>query len=198
MLPSFSPWKTRISPVPTRARHQHPALTMGQSTPVSVAKQTYNLPHRLILNPKPRTLHPDTSISTLNPSRRLFGVRNTQVSVGKHIYNLPHRLTLNPEPRTLNPKPFHPGVELRADLKSNFHGCHFFEVSFVWELTKETIRLPLGCLQGGLGSMAQQRVAGRYGGGASTMTRHGGVSGGRGWPQLSSSSLSSLQVLEGP
>ena len=43
----------------------------------------------------------------------------------------------------------HPGVELRANLKSISHRCHLFEVAFVWELTKETIVLPLGCLQGG-------------------------------------------------
>ena len=29
------------------------------------------------------------------------------------------------------------------------HRCHLFEVAFVWELTKETMHLPLGCLQGG-------------------------------------------------
>ena len=27
--------------------------------------------------------------------------------------------------------------------------CHLFEAAFVWELTKEIIHLPLGCLQGG-------------------------------------------------
>ena len=43
----------------------------------------------------------------------------------------------------------HPGVELRANLKSISHGCHLFEVAFAWALTTETIRLPLGCLQGG-------------------------------------------------
>ena len=43
----------------------------------------------------------------------------------------------------------HPGVELRANLKSISHRCYLFEVAFVWELTKETIDLPLGCLQGG-------------------------------------------------
>ena len=46
--------------------------------------------------------------------------------------------------------PPHPGVELRANLKSISHRCHLFEVAFVWELTTETIHLPLGCLQGGL------------------------------------------------
>ena len=36
-----------------------------------------------------------------------------------------------------------------ANLKSISHRCYLFEVAFVWELTKETIVLPLGCLQGG-------------------------------------------------
>ena len=43
----------------------------------------------------------------------------------------------------------HPGIELRANLKSISNRCHIFEVVFAWELTKETIHLPLGCLQGG-------------------------------------------------
>ena len=42
-----------------------------------------------------------------------------------------------------------PGVELRANRKSVSRTYHLFEVTFVWESTKETIRLPLGCLQGG-------------------------------------------------
>jgi len=46
--------------------------------------------------------------------------------------------------------PTHPGVELRANLKSISRRCHPILVAFVWELTKETIYLPLGCLQGGL------------------------------------------------
>jgi len=43
----------------------------------------------------------------------------------------------------------HPGVELRANLKSITHRCHLFEVAFVWDLIEGTIHLPLGCLQGG-------------------------------------------------
>jgi len=43
----------------------------------------------------------------------------------------------------------HPRVELRANLKSISHKCYLFEVAVVCELTKETIHLPLGCLQGG-------------------------------------------------
>ena len=59
----------------------------------------------------------------------------------------------------------HPGVELRANLKSISHRCHleevalFFEVAFVWELTKETIHLPLGCLQGGIQQKQKQVLA---------------------------------------
>jgi len=34
-------------------------------------------------------------------------------------------------------------------LKSISHKCHLFEVAFVWEVTKETIHLSLGFLQGG-------------------------------------------------
>ena len=43
----------------------------------------------------------------------------------------------------------HPGGNPGANLKSISHRCHLFEVAFVWELTKETIDFPLGCLQGG-------------------------------------------------
>ena len=49
-----------------------------------------------------------------------------------------------------------PGVALRANLKSIPHRCHLFEVAFVRELTEETIHLPLGCLQGGVGTSAAQ------------------------------------------
>jgi len=44
----------------------------------------------------------------------------------------------------------HPGGNPGANLKSISHRCYLLEVAFVWELTKETIVLPLGCLQGGL------------------------------------------------
>ena len=45
----------------------------------------------------------------------------------------------------------HPGVEVRANLKSISHRYYLFELDFLWELNKETIHLPLGCLQGGQG-----------------------------------------------
>jgi len=47
-------------------------------------------------------------------------------------------------------------LDLRANRKSISHRCHRFQVACVWELTKETIHLPLGCLQGG---QARRRVS---------------------------------------
>jgi len=44
-----------------------------------------------------------------------------------------------------------PGGNPVAKLKSIPHRCYLREVAFEWELTKETIDLPLGCLQGGEG-----------------------------------------------
>ena len=52
----------------------------------------------------------------------------------------------------------HPGGNPGANLKSISHRCHPVLVAFVWELTKETIDLPRGCLQGG-----PQKSAGRLG-----------------------------------
>jgi len=45
--------------------------------------------------------------------------------------------------------PHHPGGNPGANLKSISHRCHPILVVFVWELTTETIDLPLGRLQGG-------------------------------------------------
>ena len=42
----------------------------------------------------------------------------------------------------------HPGGSLGSNLKSISHRCYLFEVAFVWDMTEETIVLPLGC-QGG-------------------------------------------------
>ena len=44
-----------------------------------------------------------------------------------------------------------PGGNPGAHLKSISHRCHLREVEFEWELTKDTIYLPLACLQGGVG-----------------------------------------------
>ena len=44
---------------------------------------------------------------------------------------------------------FHPRGNPGANLKSISHRCHPLLVAFVWKLIKESILLPLGCLQGG-------------------------------------------------
>ena len=44
----------------------------------------------------------------------------------------------------------HPGGNPGANPKSTSHKCFLFKVASVGELTKETIYLPLGCLQGGM------------------------------------------------
>ena len=46
----------------------------------------------------------------------------------------------------------HPGGNSGAKFKSISHRCYLREVAFEWELTQDTIYLPLGCLQGGCGS----------------------------------------------
>ena len=43
----------------------------------------------------------------------------------------------------------HPECESWANLKSISQRCHPILVALVWNLTKETMMLPLGCLQGG-------------------------------------------------
>ena len=45
----------------------------------------------------------------------------------------------------------HPGVDLRVNLRSISHRYRLFKVAFVRGLTKQTIHLPLGCLQGSIG-----------------------------------------------
>jgi len=44
----------------------------------------------------------------------------------------------------------HPGSNPGENLEPSSHRSHPILVAFVWELTKETIYLPLGCLQGGV------------------------------------------------
>ena len=53
-----------------------------------------------------------------------------------------------------------PGVELRANRKSISHRCHPILVVFLWEMTKETIDLPLGCLSDGMLCVADHRPDG--------------------------------------
>ena len=62
------------------------------------------------------------------------------------LYDAPHRsLHIADYLRGL----LHPGGNPEENLKPISHRCHPILVAFVWELSKETIHLPLGCLQGG-------------------------------------------------
>ena len=47
--------------------------------------------------------------------------------------------------------PIHPGGDPGAILKSISRRCHPILVAFVWGLAQETIILPLGYFQGGVG-----------------------------------------------
>ena len=52
---------------------------------------------------------------------------------------------------------------MKVNLKSISHRCQLLEVAFVWDLTSETIYLPLGCLQGGYTTKTRnQRASDRY------------------------------------
>ena len=64
-----------------------------------------------------------------------------------------HRLACGGQRRSSH----HPGSNPGENLKSISHRCHPILVAFVWELSKETIHLPLGCLQGG--AQAAHRLA---------------------------------------
>ena len=64
-----------------------------------------------------------------------------------------HRQPQGPA-RLCNRVESHPGGNPGANLESISHRCHPILVAFVWELTKETIHLPLGCLQGGCADAA--------------------------------------------
>ena len=70
------------------------------------------------------------------------------------------------KPQTLQQA--HPGGNTGGNIKSISHRCNPVLVAFVWELTEETVDLPLGCLQGGVAPNKPwllwhaRRVAGFY------------------------------------
>jgi len=53
----------------------------------------------------------------------------------------------------------YPGGNPGANLKSIPHRYYLREVAFEWELNKETIYLPLGCLKGGYLEFRDAEVA---------------------------------------
>ena len=75
-----------------------------------------------------RTLHPRIC------SRRTTSAakEHSSASVGRQLSECLRR-TAAIRPQQCIPS--HPGVELRANLKSISHRCHFFKVAFVWDAT---------------------------------------------------------------
>jgi len=92
-----------------------------------------------------------TTIHTVQSTSRRFGYASRRATGSASPGRSPQPETLNPlQPAGAVPLEHHPGDNLGANLKSISHRCHPILVAFVWELTKETIDLPLGCLQGGV------------------------------------------------
>ena len=52
----------------------------------------------------------------------------------------------------------HPEGNPGANRKSISHICHPILVAFVWELTQDTIYVPLGCLQGSVHQISREQA----------------------------------------
>ena len=88
-----------------------------------------------------------------------------------HTSSRSHRGSTRP---TCIAPPHHPGGNPGGNLVSISHRCYLREVAFGWELTKETIYLPLGCLQGGVShpkEAVSRDLSRREGGGAISYER---------------------------
>ena len=68
----------------------------------------------------------------------------------RHLVLAARALHVDLQLPTTPPRQPHPGGNPGANIESISHRFYFCEVAFEWELTKETIYLPLGCLHGGL------------------------------------------------
>ena len=112
---------------------------------VGEGEDAFSFQGRLLLIPKHET--PNPKHETRRQIVRLFGC-------GVLLQTLPcggnPRVAAGFTHYSQNGMLGHPGVELRANLKLISHRCHLFEMALVRDLTKETIHLPLGCLQGGV------------------------------------------------
>ena len=73
--------------------------------------------------------------------------------------------------RVVPPSP-HPGGNPGANRKSISHRCYLFEAAFEWELTKETIYLPLGCFKGGVANPGKAPISAS---GGKEFNRHAAV-----------------------
>ena len=64
-----------------------------------------------------------------------------------------------PKPKTVPARAGHPGGNQGANFKSISRRCYLREVAFECKLAKETMYLPLGCLQGGSLCPSRTRTA---------------------------------------
>jgi len=114
-----------------------------------------------------RLLHSSLEFSDTDVDESIFDVRSTlaarrtrlatttlEAAQSGHVSQIPVD-ALTPSiilAWTLRHTALHPGGETGANFKSVSHRCHPILVAFVWNLTKEIVNLPQGCLQGGLRS----------------------------------------------
>ena len=117
-----------------------------------------------IRNSKPHT--PNLKLQTLNPKTQNSNPKTLTPKLKSQSRGAPLLVERAPTSSTpLSCLSNHPGVKLRANLKSISHRCHLFEVAFVWELTTETNNLLLGCLQRGVHSVTNPLAPMPKGGG---------------------------------
>ena len=91
---------------------------------------------------------PRRSLSLKLSDTRVYEPQIRASPEGLHVTNDVPPTLASPEGLPLQhprqPLTLHHGGNPGAILKSISHKCYLFEVAFVWELTKETIVLPLG------------------------------------------------------
>jgi len=95
-----------------------------------------------------KLIHTGTIIATIYPKTVPLPRDYTSVLLFSHWPARPLQSCRHVPTQHLN-APRHPGGNPGANLKSISHRCHPILGAFVWELTKETIELPVSCLQGG-------------------------------------------------
>jgi len=94
-----------------------------------------------------------TQLKARGPSRTCNESKEEEVQGGAHQRRCGGRSACPGVQAPPSPPPHarehSPGGNPGANLTSISHRCHPILVAFVWELSQETIDLPLGCLQGG-------------------------------------------------
>ena len=91
-----------------------------------------------------------TSFALVQERKQILSDPRRMLEEGPHGYvPLTPKLLFLETPKMGTGARIHPGGNPGASLESISHICHPILVAFAWELTEETFKLPLGCLQGG-------------------------------------------------